>query len=121
MMDLFQLGYFRLHSGDDSRFKIECDALTDGSLRCIAYLLSLRLPPFGSVEGVPLGGLRLAEKLKPYRTQGPLLIVDDVVTTGGSMERHRAGREAIGAAIFGRGKVPDWVTPLFPMTPELVV
>ncbi|KKL20362.1 hypothetical protein LCGC14_2456230, partial [marine sediment metagenome] len=45
-----------------------------------------------------------------------LLIVDDVLTTGASMEKQRAGRtNTIGAVIFARGDCPAWVKPLFAM------
>lgn len=120
-MSLFQLGPIRLHSGSVSSFKIDCDALTDDDIAALAAMLYERLPSFGNVEGVPRGGLRLAAALLPYReahsgiTDDPLLIVDDVATTGASLERHRAGRPAIGAVIFARGPVPPWVTPLFSM------
>jgi hypothetical protein len=120
MTNLFQLATVRLHSGEESCFKIDCDALTDQDLDCVAALLAMRLPPFGKVEGVPRGGLRLAEKMWRYAGTGPLLIVDDVVTTGASMEAHRGRRGAIGAAIFSRGGFPLWVTPLFRMA-ELVI
>jgi orotate phosphoribosyltransferase len=112
-MGLFQLGDIVLASGERSNFKIECDALSTGDLECIAFLLSQRVPDFGDVEGVPSGGRWLAYLMQEYITSGPLLIVDDVWTTGGSMERHRAGREAIGAVIFARRKPAEWVTPLF--------
>jgi len=117
-MNLFQLGSFVLNSGRPADFKIESDALTDDDWKCLAYLLSKRVAPFGSVEGVPRGGLKLAGYLKEYATEGPVLIVDDVLTTGGSMDRVRAGRTANGAVVFARGVTPDWITPLFVMREE---
>ena len=47
------------------------------------------------------------------------LIVEDVVTTGGSMERIRADRLAVGVCVFARGPCPWWVTPLFQMPASL--
>lgn len=122
-MNLFQTGVVKLHAGGYSNFKIDCDALTDEDIDSIALQLILRLPMFAEVEGVPQGGLRLAEAMKKYSTPfqpirvQPLLIVDDVFTTGTSMEEHRAERKAIGAVIFARADTPDWITPLFSLTP----
>jgi hypothetical protein len=118
LMNLFQLGNFVLASGRNESFKIECDALAEDDWTCLAYLLFQRLPAFGKVEGVPKGGLKLAEKMQIYCTRGceTLLIVDDVYTTGGSLERFRDGREAIGAVIFSRTKVIDrGISALFVM------
>lgn len=123
-MSLFQLGAVTLHSGAQSDFKIDCDALTDADIECLAYLISKRVKPFYSVEGIPTGGIRLARALKQYLTSdhsAPMLLVDDVFTTGTSMEvKARACRPylpVIGAVIFSRGPVPDWITPLFRMEP----
>lgn len=116
MGGLFRLAAVTLHSVKVSDWKIDCDALDDDDIRCVAALLVRQIPRFGSVEGVPKGGLRLAAAIRPFQTAGPLLIVDDVMTTGGSMEVHRAGRDAIGAVIFSRAdfrKMLLWVTPLF--------
>ena len=110
---LLQQGAFTLHSGERSQWKIQCDALTESDIQTVALMLVERLPPFGSVEGVPTGGLRLTAALSGYVTAGPLLIVDDVATTGDSLEKQRNGRPAIGAVIFARGVWPTWVTPLF--------
>lgn len=81
-----------------------------------------RVDPFTSVLGIPTGGEPLAQALRPYASPpeqcNGLLIVDDVLTTGDSMERVRRVRsEAIvqGAVIFARGECPDWITPLFQM------
>lgn len=122
---LFQTGEFTLHSGQKTNFKIDCDALSDSDIASIARMLVDRLAPFGEVEGVPRGGLRLAAELEKYRSSSvkrkgwygakSLLIVDDVCSSGGSLEVHRDSREAMGAVIFARGPWPEWVTPLFVM------
>ena len=119
MRNLFQSGQFVLSSGAVSPWKIECDALTEHDVETIAAMLFPVLMPFSSVEGVPQGGLRLAEAMRVYQSagEGGLLIVDDVLTTGGSMERQRRGRAmAQGAVIFARQRPQPWITPLFQMT-----
>lgn len=113
--DMFRLGSFRLHSAGVSPWKIDCDALTDGDVAALAVMLAEVLPPFGSVEGVPTGGLRLAAAMERFVTEGPLLVVDDVLTTGASMEEQRRGRDAVGAVVFARGPCPAWVTSLWAM------
>jgi hypothetical protein len=118
---LFQAGDVTLHSGERSDFKINCDALMASDFAALANMLVRRIAPFSRVEGVPRGGLRWAEVLNigGYCTPGePLLIVDDVLTTGASMEQQRAGRDAIGAVIFARGPCPSWVMPLFTLQPQ---
>ena len=124
-MNLFQLGDFTLNSGATSRWKLECDALSDCDVKALAEMIRQMVGPFHTVEGVPRGGLRLAEALKPFvGLGGDYLFVDDVLTTGDSMERARrewsvrtgwdTGR-ARGAVIFARGQCPPWIKPLFQM------
>jgi orotate phosphoribosyltransferase len=117
-VNLFQLGQVILSSGEVSDFKIDCDVLTEEDWACVAHLLAQRLPAFGTVEGIPRGGLPLARHLELLADprSDRLLLADDVWTTGGSMERVRAGRKAIGTVLFARKPVADWVTPLFTMT-----
>jgi len=113
---LFQLGEFCSHSGARLPWKIDCDALTAQDLACIAYIIAKKRVWFSKVEGVPRGGSKLAVALSPYiKRAGPLLIVDDVLTTGKSMNAHRADRLAIGAVIFARGPCPNWITSVFQM------
>ncbi len=114
MPPLFEAGYFRLHSGEETTWRINCEVLSDDDVRTLAAIIASHCT-FGSVEGVPTGGLRLAEALRPLATTGPLLIVDDVLTTGSSMEEHRAGRDAIGYVIFDRsgGCRQPWVRALW--------
>lgn len=118
-MTLFQLENVTLSSGVVSPFKIECDALTDDDWQCLAYLITQTIPAFGSVEDVPIGGFKLAAHLHEHRSNGPLLIVDDVLTTGVSMEKQRNGRDVMGAVAFACGECPEWVTPLFQMPPKM--
>lgn len=125
LKELFRRGDVTLASGLKSDFKIDCDALSDSDLACIAFMLSLRLQPFSMVEGVPEGGLRLAGYMRSYVSDsGPLLIVDDVFTTGMSINRciaaNRWGEEPyIGAVIFARNPTPKWITPLFICSEEV--
>ena len=116
MTNLFQLGNFKSHSGEVLPWKIDCDALTPENWNCLAYMIAEKVGGFGKLEGVPRGGLALVEALKFHRYRsGPFLIVDDVLTTGRSMEEQRNGRDAIGAVVFARGPCPSWVTSLFQM------
>lgn len=119
-MNLFQVGDFTLHSGQRSEWKIDCDALTDADWEGLARIASEILSPFRFVEGIPRGGMKFARALYPYRSRemGGLLLADDVLTSGESMEQARTFRgypeaETAGVAAFARGPVPNWVTPLF--------
>lgn len=115
-MSLFEIGPFKLPSGITTNFKIECDVLTGEDWAALARLAVEVLPPFGKVEGVPRGGLAFAEALKPYVTHGRLLIADDVWVSGLSMERWRAGCDAMGIVAFARGPLLPWVTALLMMS-----
>lgn len=109
-----------LHSGGRSDWLIDCDALSDGSVSTLAWLIAGRFV-FREAIGVPRGGLRLAQELNRYATAaGGILIVDDVLTTGASMEgiRKDFGGDPQGVVIFARGACPDWVTPVFAMPGE---
>jgi orotate phosphoribosyltransferase len=116
---LFQRGAFNLHSGAPADWIINCDALTDSDLDTLAFLIAKKIGPFRQVIGVRRGGLRIADALKKYCTVSGSknhlrLVVDDVLTTGASMEEMRRPGD-IGAVIFARGPCPWWVTPLFSM------
>lgn len=105
-MNLFQLGEFISHAGNQLQWKIECDALTDDDWECLAEMISERTR-FGSVYGIPRGGVKLAEALEKYITpKHPIrLIVDDVYTTGKSMKEVMKEND-LGFVIFARNKIP---------------
>lgn len=118
-MELFRQGNFKLHSGQRSWFKIDCDALADDDWKVLARLVAARMD-FSEVIGVPRGGLRFAEALKCYcksLPQLPTLIVDDVLTTGRGMEKLRSqqANHCIGVVLFARGHCPLWIVPIFSM------
>jgi orotate phosphoribosyltransferase len=120
-MNLFRLGDFTLASGKESPFKIDCDALSPSDWAALAKLAAGILPPFSIAIGVPTGGSAFAEALNEHRANDPgrllpILLCDDVLTTGGSMERMRLecnDLDIIGVVAFARGECPNWVTPLF--------
>lgn len=126
-MSLFQQGNFKLHSGATTNWKIECDALDDQDWQTIAMLISNQSLGFYNAVGVPRGGLKLAEALQSYKNMysGNILIVDDVYTTGTSMNKMRKlltqqpGVTCYGHVLFARGPIiaPDntWIKPLFQM------
>lgn len=114
-MSLFQRKNFISHSGVPLTWKIECDALTDEDWETLALIISERCS-FKSVEGVPTGGLKLAAALQKYCSNKgyPLLIVDDVLTTGKSMWEHRGDRDAVGYVVFARtNRVPSWIAAIW--------
>lgn len=116
MTDLIQFGWFSTHSKFQLPWKIDCDAMADSDIDAIAQLIRWKFA-FGAVYGVPRGGIRLAEALEPHcEKHYPLLIVDDVLTTGRSMIEAREKLKilpVIGIVIVARGKCPDWVWPIF--------
>ncbi len=128
-MNLFQSGSFVLSSGAKASWKLECDALTDDDWKTLAVMVREMVGPFSDVYGVPKGGLILDEMLDDYRDEKVrrALIVDDVLTTGGSMERFRnrvsawTHAEIVGAVVFARGPCPAWIKPLFQMPESLWV
>ncbi len=117
-MSLFQQKQFTLHSGSTSFFKIECDALTKEDWETLALIVAKTFS-FKKVEGVPRGGIKFAKALEKYADPDgvvDLIIVDDVLTTGNSMNEHRNGREASGFVVFSRtANFPTWIQPLFIM------
>ena len=131
---LFELGDFTLHSGAKATYKIECDALTDEDWAGLAHMVSLRTKQIAMmcsagegtginrVHGVPRGGVKFAEALQKYAGDtetGVDLIVDDVLTTGNSMEeakRNLGWSNAHGVVVFARDYCPSWVQPIFSMS-----
>lgn len=112
--DLFIDGNFVSHSGLELPWKIECDNLSNAEIQLFADIIFSNVQIFSKVEGVPQGGLRLAKALRKWTyTKGPILIVDDVLTTGNSMEKQRNERDAIGYVIFARAEVPSWINSLW--------
>lgn len=88
-MNLFQKISFISHAGLPLNWKIECDALSEDDWKGIArMIMDYEKRPFGSVEGIPRGGIPLAKALSEYATEGPPMIVDDVYTTGTSFTEY---------------------------------
>ena len=128
--DLFQTVDFTGHSGDKLKWKIECDALSTAEWDTLAAMIYEYEPRnFGEVVGIPRGGLPLARALEGYATgndDDPILIVDDVLTTGGSMNtfqmdyfRNRnPSRGYVGWVAFSRIPLEHangWISALFMM------
>ena len=124
MIDLFQKIDFTSHSGLDLSWKIEMDALSRDEWECIAHMISEQSVPFREAIGIPRGGTILGTLMNQHGTgkrEDPICIVDDVLTTGGSMNEFKRKRQwrnptnYIGWVVFARAKCPDWVTALFQM------
>lgn len=120
-MSLFKYGNFTTHSGLNLDWKIDCDALTDDDIYCIAMasysLLEQINYPRTSFVGIPSGGVRLANKMQELfgkESNEPSTIVDDVLTTGNSMKEVMSRYEGSkGLVIFARAPTPINVVSLF--------
>ena len=124
-MNIFQEVDFKSHSGLDLSWKIECDGVSKKEWKCLTeMIMDYEKRPFQSAIGIPRGGVVLGSYLNQYSTENPddpVLIVDDVLTTGGSMEEFKRERmfrnptKYIGWVIFARGFPPEWCRALFQM------
>ena len=114
------------HSGGELHWKKEMDALENAEWKCIAkMIMEYETRPFQAAIGIPRGGLTLSSYLNEHSTQNPedpYLIVDDVLTTGGSMNyfveqyfRNREPNEYFGWVVFARKKPAAWIKALFQM------
>ena len=118
MGNLFILQDFISHSGLKLNFKIECDMLMTEDIKTISVIINEKYD-FYDVVGIPSGGTRLYNELKKYikKESKTLLIVDDVLTTGNSMqlekEKYNTNLKIQGVVIFARTKCPDWIDPVF--------
>lgn len=135
-MDLFLQTSLVLHSGQCADFKIECDALSDNSVAALAYKISQKLE-FSRVFGIPRGGLRLSDALEKYCSSDlkkPILLVDDVLTTGTSMNEARiklakeigkVPNDIVGVVIFDRSTIfiPNryWIHSIFKMWSDIPI
>lgn len=117
---MIRLGDFTLNSGTKSKYKIECDDLSDETINGFAYLISIMVGDFCKVVSVPRGGDRVAKALEKYLSldEGKILIVDDVLTTGNSIKMKReeivdtyntSYSDIVGAVMYARGPCPYWV------------
>lgn len=114
---LFKFGEFVSHSGLRLEWKLDCETgLRSQDWDDIAKIITSKIR-FSEVIGIPKGGLAMAEALQPYcEPNFPLLIVDDVLTTGKSMIEARSKMKiegsVVGVVLFARGPCPNWVLPL---------
>jgi hypothetical protein len=134
-MTLFTFGTFKAHSGDELPYKIDLDYLTGSDWDCIARIIASEVR-FSEVIGIPRGGTKLAEALEQFKDPSYYwltLVVDDVLTTGNSLEEARqklilrlreekqtrlgkAAPHVLGYVVFSRvpqRSVPNWVRALF--------
>ena len=100
------------------------DALSHSEWECIAQMIMELTPPFKEEIGIPRGGNILGKLMNRHGTgkrEDPICIVDDVLTTGGSMHEFRMKRQwrnpskYIGWVVFSRSQTPHWVNELFQM------
>ena len=109
-MNLFQLGKFTSHAGQELDWKIECDALSDDDWECLAKMIADRIM-FHEVVGIPRGGSKLAAALQKYcephnSSYYYRLVVDDVWTTGSSMKDFLKPGD-FGYVVFARNHIPS--------------
>lgn len=137
MNNLIEIGYHKLHSGQESNYKLVADDFIKNNLQGLAFIILEIAGPFSSVEGIPRGGSLLAEYLQKYvvpKTNKTIhLIVDDVLTTGGSFEKAKADWEfrvtgrndtipaqsVKGIAVFGRGEPLYWTEIVFQLNKKV--
>lgn len=125
---MFKWNPFKSHSGKTLNWKIECDDLTLSDLDCIARMI-LSAHSFHKVISPPTKSSNMNHLLSVLTTHESnngnceYLIVDDVYTTGKSMEETRKllldnhlvqnEHNIKGVVMFSRNECPEWITPIF--------
>jgi hypoxanthine phosphoribosyltransferase len=112
-MAMFVDEEFTSHAGLKLGWKIEMDALYVSDWRCLAkMILEHEKRPFRKAVGIPRGGKRLGDILNESATgnsNDPVLIVDDVYTTGTSfrdfIEEYYPDDNIICWTVFARNKI----------------
>jgi len=86
---LFTSGEFTSHAGLPLKWKLECDAIHPDEWEAIANMvMDYQERPFYKAVGIPRGGLPFAAAMNKYASgdeNDPIMICDDVFTTGTSM------------------------------------
>lgn len=120
-MTLFVKKHFISHNNLPLSWKVECDALNPDDWEWAAARTAERFS-FCDVYGIPQGGTIFEKHLRPYiRPDGDFfLIVDDVLTTGDSMDEARHATRTrhselprIGVVLFARVRPPVWIAALW--------
>jgi hypothetical protein len=123
-MDLFQSVDFISHSGLHLTWKIECDAISEEEWKTFAKIVrEYESKPWSEVLGIPRGGVKFAKALDEYSTHNtnhPLLIADDVYTTGRSFRdfsKNITDKELIKWCVFARNPIKELdIKALFTLT-----
>jgi orotate phosphoribosyltransferase-like protein len=126
-MDLFQDVDIIGHAGGRLTWKIECDALSrDEWITLAKMLLIYERRPFRQAVGIPTGASILGNILDKFATgnpKDPVLVVDDVYTTGTSFKEFKAEKypdeHIIQWVIFARKPTTNDVNALFTMPTEV--
>ena len=127
-MDLFQDVDVVGHAGGRLTWKIECDALSTEEWRVLGNLiLHYEKRPFRVAIGIPTGATELGNILNQYATgesQHPVLVVDDVYTTGTSFrefkEANYKDEHIIQWVCFARKPTSPDINALFTMPAEVL-
>ena len=120
MAELFQEGVFTSSSGAKLPWKFECDAISAAGWEFFAKRVSEQIW-IRTLLFVPTGGREFYDALLPHKDPNGeyIVIVDDVLTTGASMEkvrrengRYMKGVPVIGVVAFARTKPASWIKPI---------
>lgn len=122
-IDLFQKIDFISHAGLPLTWKLECDAISKDEWIALAHIIrEYEKQDWHKAVGIPRGGVPLGEALNKYSTgdpKDPVLVVDDVYTTGKSfkdyVKENYPNDNVIQWAVFARKPTEDGVKALFTM------
>jgi hypothetical protein len=121
--NLFEAGEFTSHAGLKLAWKIECDAIRPEEWLTLAQMIrEYEAQPWSRAVGIPRGGVALGRALDKYSTgnpNDPVLIADDVYTTGTSFREYKAEFYADTATlqwcVFARNPTAGRTKALFTM------